>query len=50
VTAGLPSPFNAVRYHSLAGRPDTLPAVLEVTCRTENGIIQGVRHVDPAIK
>jgi anthranilate/para-aminobenzoate synthase component II len=42
--AGVPSPFAAVRYHSLAGRADTLPACLEVTCTTANGIIQGVRH------
>ena len=44
VFKGLPTPLNAVRYHSLAGRPDTLPDCLTVTCRTENGIIQGVRH------
>jgi len=39
-----------VRYHSLAGRPETLPACLEVSCRTASGIIQGVRHTDPAVK
>ncbi len=48
--AGIPSPFSAVRYHSLAGRPETLPACLEVTCRTASGIIQGVRHIDPAVR
>eukprot|EP00743_Colponemidia_sp_Colp-15_P008487 GILK01009231.1.p1 GENE.GILK01009231.1~~GILK01009231.1.p1 ORF type:complete len:196 (+),score=8.75 GILK01009231.1:41-628(+) len=41
---GVPSPFKAVRYHSLAGTPDTLPDVLEVTARSESGVIQGVRH------
>jgi hypothetical protein len=43
-TAGLPSPFKAVRYHSLAGVPSTLPPCLEVSCRTASGVIQGVRH------
>lgn len=42
--SGVPSPFKAVRYHSLAGVPSTLPACLAVTCSTANGIIQGVRH------
>jgi para-aminobenzoate synthetase component 2 len=42
--AGLPEPFVATRYHSLSIRPDTLPAVLEVTGRTESGVIMGVRH------
>lgn len=50
IFAGLPSPFKAVRYHSLAGTPDTLPAELEVTCRTANGIIQGVRHKTLAVE
>ena len=44
VFAGLPSPFEAVRYHSLAIRPDTLPDELEVTARSDSGIIMGVRH------
>lgn len=46
VFAGVPSPFLAVRYHSLAGVRDTLPAVLEVTATSPGGIIQGVRHRD----
>ena len=46
VFAGVPSPFDAVRYHSLAGVRDTLPAVLEVTCTSPGGVIQGVRHRD----
>jgi para-aminobenzoate synthetase component 2 len=44
VLAGLPSPFVATRYHSLSIRPDTLPAVLEVTGRTEGGVIMAVQH------
>jgi para-aminobenzoate synthetase component II len=46
VLAGLPSPFVATRYHSLSIRPDTLPAALEVTGRTECGVIMAVRHRD----
>ena len=42
--AGLPDPFVATRYHSLSIRPDTLPDVLEVTGRTESGVIMAVRH------
>jgi para-aminobenzoate synthetase component II len=42
--AGLPDPFVATRYHSLSIRPDTLPAELEVTGRTESGVIMAVRH------
>ena len=42
--AGLASPLEAIRYHSLAIRPDTLPQTLEVTARSERGVIMGVRH------
>jgi para-aminobenzoate synthetase component 2 len=42
--AGLPDPFVATRYHSLSIRPDSLPAALEVTGRTQGGVIMGVRH------
>ena len=41
---GVESPFEAVRYHSLAVQPDTVPDELDVTARTENGIIMGIRH------
>ncbi|RZB18514.1 aminodeoxychorismate/anthranilate synthase component II [Streptomyces sp. F001] len=44
VFAGLPSPFTATRYHSLAAEPVTVPAELEVTARTHDGIIMGLRH------
>ena len=41
---GLPNPFEAIRYHSLAISRDDLPDELEVTAWTENGIIMGVKH------
>ncbi|OAR23795.1 anthranilate synthase component II [Streptomyces sp. ERV7] len=44
VFQGLPSPFTATRYHSLAAEPATLPAELEVTARTADGIVMGLRH------
>ena len=50
VFAGVPDPFEAVRYHSLAIEPDSVPDELEVTARTDNGIIMGVRHRKYAIE
>ena len=44
VFSGLPSPFTATRYHSLAIRRETIPACLEVIAETEDGEIMGVRH------
>ena len=44
VLAGLPSPFTATRYHSLAVVPSTLPAELAVTGVTESGVVMAVRH------
>ncbi len=41
---GLPNPFPAIRYHSLAVRRDGLPDCLEVTAWTENDLIMGLRH------
>jgi para-aminobenzoate synthetase component II len=46
VLAGLASPFTATRYHSLAVREDTLPDELEVTGRTESGVVMAIRHRD----
>jgi len=43
---GLPNPFTATRYHSLAIERETLPACLEVTAWTDDGEIMGVRHKD----
>jgi anthranilate synthase component 2 len=45
---GLPNPFVATRYHSLAATE--VPAVLEVTAHSEDGVIQGVRHTDLPIE
>ena len=44
VFSGLPDPFPAIRYHSLAIDPASVPDCLEVTAKTENNIIMGVRH------
>lgn len=42
--AGLPSPFTATRYHSLIVERASLPAVLEVTAETADGLIMGLQH------
>jgi anthranilate synthase/aminodeoxychorismate synthase-like glutamine amidotransferase len=44
VFAGLPSPFHATRYHSLVVEHDSLPAELEITAETEEGLIMGLQH------
>ncbi|MFD8492460.1 aminodeoxychorismate/anthranilate synthase component II [Amycolatopsis sp. NPDC059657] len=44
VLAGLPEEFTATRYHSLTVLPETIPAVFEVTGRTESGVVMGMRH------
>jgi anthranilate synthase component II len=41
---GLPSPFAATRYHSLVAEPDSLPSCLEVTARTQDGVIMALEH------
>jgi len=46
VFAGLPSPFTATRYHSLVLEDSSVPACLNVTARTSEGMIMGVRHRD----
>ena len=43
---GVENPFVATRYHSLVIAPDSLPAVLEVTAKTWDDEIMGVRHRD----
>jgi anthranilate synthase component 2 len=43
---GLPSPFTATRYHSLAIDPAAVPNVLRVTARTSDGEIMGVAHAE----
>jgi len=44
VFAGIPNPFPAIRYHSLAVKENGLPDCLEVSARTDNDIIMGLRH------
>jgi anthranilate synthase component 2 len=50
VFAGLPSPFAVTRYHSLAIAPDSVPESLEVTARSDDGEIMGVRHREYAVE
>jgi anthranilate synthase/aminodeoxychorismate synthase-like glutamine amidotransferase len=49
IFAGVPQPFAAGRYHSLIARPESLPSVLEVSARTAEGEIMGVRHRELAV-
>ena len=44
VFEGLPNPFPAIRYHSLAVMPESVPDCLVVTARTDRGIVMGLRH------
>jgi anthranilate synthase component 2 len=44
VFAGLPSPLEIMRYHSLLLQPDSLPAGLQVTAKTADGQIMGIEH------
>ena len=44
VLAGLPSPFTATRYHSLAVEPASIPESLAVTGTTSGGIVMAIRH------
>ena len=46
VFAGLPSPFIATRYHSLAVAPDSVPGCLAVNATAPDGTVQGFRHRD----
>jgi anthranilate synthase component 2 len=44
VFRGLNNDFEATRYHSLTIAPDSVPASLEVTATSSDGVIQGVMH------
>jgi para-aminobenzoate synthetase component 2 len=50
VLHGLPDPFTATRYHSLAVRADSVPPELEVTGHTEGGVVMAMRHRDEAVE
>jgi anthranilate synthase/aminodeoxychorismate synthase-like glutamine amidotransferase len=50
VFAGIESPVTVTRYHSLAIAADSVPACLEVTARTDDGEIMGVRHLEHAVE
>ncbi|MBD3787957.1 MAG: aminodeoxychorismate/anthranilate synthase component II [Sphingomonadales bacterium] len=50
VFAGLPSPFQATRYHSLIVERESLPDCLEVTAWLEGGMIMGLRHREKLIE
>ncbi|QYG91050.1 aminodeoxychorismate/anthranilate synthase component II [Iamia sp. SCSIO 61187] len=46
VFAGLPQPLEATRYHSLVVDRATVPATLEITAETDDGLVMGLRHRD----
>jgi anthranilate synthase/aminodeoxychorismate synthase-like glutamine amidotransferase len=50
VFRGLPNPFSATRYHSLIVARETVPACLEITAETNDGIVMGLRHRDLPIE
>lgn len=50
VYQNLPSPLTATRYHSLMAEPNLLPPCFEVTSRTEDGLIMGIRHREKRIE
>ena len=50
VFEGMPNPFTATRYHSLVVDRDSVPAVLEVTAESEDGLVMGLRHREHPIE
>ena len=50
VLAGLPNPFEGIRYHSLVVYPESLPDSLEITAWTDNGLIMGLRHKEHPVE
>ncbi|MFT5730330.1 MAG: anthranilate synthase/aminodeoxychorismate synthase-like glutamine amidotransferase [Desulforhopalus sp.] len=50
VFTGLPDPFDGMRYHSLIVEEDNLPDCLEITCRTDEGELMGLRHKELSIE
>jgi anthranilate synthase component II len=43
---GLPSPFSAIRYHSLCAAPEAVPDALQVSAHTDSGVVMAIRHRD----
>jgi para-aminobenzoate synthetase component 2 len=50
IFSGLPCPFRATRYHSLVVSPETLPGCLEISARTSDGVIMGLRHREMTVE
>lgn len=50
VFSGLPDPFDGMRYHSLVVQDSDLPDCLEVSCRTDQGELMGLRHKEFAVE
>ncbi len=50
VFGGLPERFEAIRYHSLAITPESVPECIEVSARSDSGVIMGIRHREHAIE
>jgi anthranilate synthase component II len=50
VFAGLPDPFEATRYHSLVVHREGLPAALEASAWTDDGLVMGLRHRDARVE
>jgi anthranilate synthase/aminodeoxychorismate synthase-like glutamine amidotransferase len=50
IFSGMPQPFQAGRYHSLAAEHSSLPDIFEITARTAEGEIMGVRHRELSIE
>jgi anthranilate synthase/aminodeoxychorismate synthase-like glutamine amidotransferase len=50
IFAGLPNPFAATRYHSLVVARESVPACLEVSAWTEDGVVMGLRHRELALE
>jgi anthranilate synthase component II len=46
VLRDLPSPFSAIRYHSLCATAESLPSSLKVTARSDSGVVMGIRHTE----
>jgi anthranilate synthase component II len=44
IFSGLPTPFSAIRYHSLCAAPEAIPDALQVTAHSDSGVIMGVKH------